>query len=365
MNIVVVTARTDSARLPNKALVKLGTQSNLVRIVRRFEKCKTLRGIIVATSTDATDDVIEQECIEHKLNYCRGSKDDVLQRVIEATQTLRAKILQAHPELEKEKVWVLRATTDCPFISPEIVDMGFRLMCEYSQFDSARLWGMTDRTVPVYGACEFPVSLDCLVAMDKHFQFALGQEPLAERIKQGREHVTSDLDYSRLEYKVVYPVPPKVFTNTFYRPYRLELDTPSDLKMVNAILGQLGEQPSLQQVIHYLDDHPNLTQINSGISEKTGPLTSYTREQMARWKSQQSNHTIEWRGDWSWLENGYPAQLPTGAKPLYCHKGLHYLGYVNLKGSKHQLVTPSGDVIIGRASLGCACASAAREWHEG
>lgn len=358
-NIIVITARMDSARLPGKALVDLGGQPNLVRLVERFGRCKRCDRLVVATSDEAGDDAIADTLIPRGVQVFRGSKSDVLGRVIAAVRCL--KDLDRQPP---SAVRILRATADCPFISWEAVDLAFDLFKYYPNAETARLWGLGEQ-VPVYGAGEFPVSLECLEKMDKAVS-PYPKDPAeltewTERVRLMREHVTSDIDANRLAYRVVYPNPPRRFAETFYRPYRLELDTPHDLALVNRVIGELGANPPLHQVVRFLDANPEIVQINAGVSEKTGPAM-YSMEQRARWKSQQATNTVEWRGDWSWL-NSAP-NIPKGAKPIYCKKGIDYVGYVSQDKGRHSLTTPAGDVLIGRATLACEC-GAGREWHEG
>ncbi len=357
MNVVVITARLDSERLPGKALIDLGGKPNLLRQIERFQKCKRVDEIIVATSNEKVDDAITDTLIPMAVQVFRGDKDDVLGRVLGAVKCLN----NSDKELPRG-TRILRATTDCPFISWELVDLAFDLFKYYPAADTARLWGLGER-VPVYGSGEFPVSLSCLERMDKQLKemAVIHEESTEIRIMEAREHVTSDIDAYRLGYQVVYPLPPRRFTEVFYRPYRLELDTPQDLELVNKVISELGINPSLQQVVRYLDANTEVAQINSEIMEKTGP-GMYSLEQRARWKSQQSINTVEWRGDWAWL-NDIP-EIPKDAKPLYCRKGCCYLGYVKRENGTHVLYVKDRHKLTGLATLNCEC-GAGRIWREG
>lgn len=115
----------------------------------------------------------------------------------------------------------------------------------------------------------------------------------------------------------------------------------------------LGSVPSLKDVIGFLDGNPQLTKINAGVSEKTGPLTSYTLEQRAQWKAQQVLNSVEWRGDWSWLTRRF---VPEGAVPIYCGADQCYLGYV----SGGALVLADAKISEGEISCGCG---AGRKWY--
>ena len=55
-----------------------------------------------------------------------------------------------------------------------------------------------------------------------------------------------------------------------------------------------------------------------------------------------------WFGDWSWLENSEYPKVPKDAKPLFCKKGAHYIGYVIKENGTHKLITKEGNEIVGR-----------------
>jgi spore coat polysaccharide biosynthesis protein SpsF len=345
MNLVVITARTDSSRLPNKALLNIVGVPNLLRIVRRFQKCAKVDCIIVATSDEPSDDPIDQFCKDNKIAIYRGSKNDVLARVKSVADIFAAKL----PLKQKFDVRVLRATTDCPFISWNLVDLAFDALAEF-RTHSARVWGAPDRMVPVYGASEMPVSYLGIEQMDKQIA---PTDPL-------REHCFADIDAHRLQYSLSYLAAPAAYNQTFYAPYRLELDTPDDLEMVGAVIKELGDEPPLERVIRFLDAHPEIARLNADVSEKTGPLTSYTPEQRAEWRFQQNANTQEWRGDWTWLS--IPS-MPKGARALFCKRGTCYVGYIDGLGRKAKLIRPDGTALFGKAELPCAC-GAGRVWHE-
>lgn len=335
MNLVILTARMDSERLPGKALIDIAGAPNLARIVTRFRKCRQVNEIVVATTVRDEDDAIVQWCRTIKARFHRGAPGKLIEQVHDIARQYKAD-------------YVLRATCDAPFISWELVDLAFQVVAEH-EADTGRLWGMPDRTIAVYGAAEFPYSYKALERMRLYSQ---GEE---------RKHPGMHLDAHRLEYKVVNPVPPCAYRELFYRPYRLELDTPDDLKLVRTVVEALGDAP-LAQVVRYLDAHDEVARLNAHISERTGPLTSFQPGTWAEWKAQQATNSIEWRGDWNWLTIGAPSDFPQGAQPLYCSKGTCYIGYA-LKGRDHvhRLYRPDGTVLTGRASVACKC-GANREW---
>ena len=107
--IAIVQARMGSTRLPGKVLMPLAGRPVLGHVVERLAYCSTLSGIVVATTTEASDDAIAEFCDGAGVLVFRGSEDDVLDRYH-----------QAAAEFEADPV--VRITADCPVIDPTVVD---------------------------------------------------------------------------------------------------------------------------------------------------------------------------------------------------------------------------------------------------
>lgn len=81
MNItIILQARMGSSRLSGKVLKKIGTKTLLDHIFYRLSYMKHPARIILATSVNPKDDIIEKYCIEKKIEFFRGSEDNVLER---------------------------------------------------------------------------------------------------------------------------------------------------------------------------------------------------------------------------------------------------------------------------------------------
>lgn len=84
---IVIQARLSSSRLPAKALLPLGNIPSVVLCALRAKN--TGLAVSVATSTDTTDDIICSTLDNWGINYYRGSLNDVLNRMCEATSKLQ------------------------------------------------------------------------------------------------------------------------------------------------------------------------------------------------------------------------------------------------------------------------------------
>ena len=70
-----------SSRLPAKVLKDICGKPMLLWQVERIKRSRLLDDVIVATTTSQIDDEIVEFCKKYKINYFRGSEDDVLNRV--------------------------------------------------------------------------------------------------------------------------------------------------------------------------------------------------------------------------------------------------------------------------------------------
>ena len=105
----VIQARMGSERLPGKVLLDIAGKPMIDRVVERVQRCLSIDGVIVATSTNASDDHLAEHCRGLGVNVVRGSENDVLSRYALAAEKFRCE-------------FVVRITADCPLVDPDIVD---------------------------------------------------------------------------------------------------------------------------------------------------------------------------------------------------------------------------------------------------
>ncbi len=108
----IVQARTSSTRLAEKVLLDLpyGSGINVLQqVIRRLKASKHINQIIIATTTDEEDVKIVNTAKKENVSFFRGSKENVLERYLMAAR-------------ENDLDIIVRITSDCPCIDPEIVD---------------------------------------------------------------------------------------------------------------------------------------------------------------------------------------------------------------------------------------------------
>ncbi len=99
----IVAARMGSSRFPGKSLALLGGMPMIEFLLRRLQKSKECKQIILATTVEKIDDPIEILGNKIGVDVFRGPENDVAGRFVEAAEMYEAE-------------WVARITGDCPFV---------------------------------------------------------------------------------------------------------------------------------------------------------------------------------------------------------------------------------------------------------
>lgn len=107
--VIVVQARMSSSRLPGKVLMPILGESLLARMIERLRMTRHEAQLVIATSQETSDDVIEQESARIDIHCYRGSLNNLLERHYLAAKQFDADI-------------VLKIPSDCPLIDPRVID---------------------------------------------------------------------------------------------------------------------------------------------------------------------------------------------------------------------------------------------------
>ena len=116
--IAIIQCRTGSKRLPNKALMKIGTKTLIEWVILRTQKSKKITKIVLATSNKKENDALEIIANQYNILTYRGSEDDVVSRY--------AAICKVHKEER-----VVRICADNPFIDNKYID---KLISQFDHF---------------------------------------------------------------------------------------------------------------------------------------------------------------------------------------------------------------------------------------
>lgn len=114
--IAIIQARMSSQRLPGKSLAMIAGRPMLQLLLERLGRCVSLDEIVIATSTDASDDAIVALCESRGIACHRGSLDNVAMRF---RSVVRARPCDAF----------VRVNGDSPLLDPRLIDRGVGQFC--------------------------------------------------------------------------------------------------------------------------------------------------------------------------------------------------------------------------------------------
>jgi spore coat polysaccharide biosynthesis protein SpsF len=219
---IFIQARMTSTRLPKKVMMDIyNGECMLGMVIERLKHCKMVGLIVVVTSINETDDIIEKWCNEKHIEVFRGDENNVLERYTLA--------------VDKYKVnTVVRITADCPGIDPELVD-------EIIDYYNTRAYDYVSNTV--YRT--YPRGMDIEIFSTNVLKIANKEA----KLEIEREHVTPYIygsgKFTIGEYKFGYG-----------DQYRFTVDTEQDIQIVRkvfSILGKYWKWTDLVQILKELD----------------------------------------------------------------------------------------------------------------
>lgn len=199
---VFVYARTDSKRLPGKALMPLGCGGPLLGIVLARARMVEADTCVLLTSNRAVDDQLAKLGSAHGVQVVRGDAFDLVQRTLQAIEVTGA-------------THFLRVNGDSPFFSPLLARQAM------TRLDRVML------TSNLFQRC-FPYG----VAME--WVATRAYQNLAAKVDEAeREHVTAHLYRMRAQLSALSMIQARDDSGL-----QLALDTEADHKRLSGILGQ-------------------------------------------------------------------------------------------------------------------------------
>ncbi len=240
--VAIIQARMSSTRLPGKVLKMAEGRTMLDRMVERVRKAELVDEVVVATTTDPSDEPVIELCQKLKTPVFRGSLQDVLDRFYQAAVIHQADI-------------IVRLTGDCPLIDPVLIDDVVRALIEQkADFACNRLPPPMTRTYPIgldVEACTFH-------ALERAWKEA-GE-------KHEREHVLPYLYSVPGRFKVV-----QLNHSEDLGGLRWTLDTLEDLKLLEQIYARFNGRNDFSwlDVLDLFRREPQLAEINGQVHHKS------------------------------------------------------------------------------------------------
>ncbi len=236
--VAIIQARCGSTRLPRKVLAPILDRPMLWWVVTRVRAARLVDEVVVATTTRSEDDELEALCQRERWCCFRGSEMDVLDRYHGAAREYGAKV-------------VVRITSDCPLIDPDVVDL---VIATFKAGVPA---------VDYASNCQrrtYPRGLDTEVFSEGALERAWREDKRPD----WREHVTPYI-YRGGGFRLA-----AVANTTDFSAHRWTVDTPEDLQFVRTVCKHLGRKTfSWRQLLAVLHENPDWVQLNASVHQKT------------------------------------------------------------------------------------------------
>lgn len=237
--VALIEARMGSSRLPGKVMLDMAGAPMLQRMVERVRLSRRLDEVVVATTGNASDDIIAGLCDRIGCPVFRGSEQDMLDRLLCAARAHEADI-------------VVQLTGDCPLIDPRHIDRTLEV------FRETGADYVSNSLKP-----SFPIGFDVRL--------------FPTRVLEEVDRLTSDpIDRIHGSY-YIYTHPERYrlvnweAERDMDRSLRLTVDEYLDYELVRRVFEALlpsGMDFSAEQVVDWLRERPQLARINQGVRQK-------------------------------------------------------------------------------------------------
>lgn len=234
--VTIVQARMSSSRLPGKVMKMILDKPILERQLERMQHSKLCGQIVVATSTNKNDDIIEEYCIQNGIEIFRGDENDVLDRHYQCALKYEADIVAKIP-------------SDCPLIDARVIDKVFDYYFS-NQFDF----------VSNLHPASYPDGNDVEI-----FRFSALEKAVKEANKKlEREHTTPYFWENPQLFKIGNLTWEKGID--YSMSHRFTLDYLEDFLFIQKVFEELysaNSNFSLDDILDLLKSKPEIYEINS------------------------------------------------------------------------------------------------------
>jgi spore coat polysaccharide biosynthesis protein SpsF (cytidylyltransferase family) len=228
----IIQARTESTRYPNKIVLPFFNKESIITLLIEKLKSNFNLPIILATSTNSSNDILEKIAINKGVKCFRGSENDVLQRFIDAA--------------EQNKITrIIRVCSDNPFLDVDRINLLIDFFNKSDNLDYTSFQVNNSPSIKThFGFWVEIVSLDALKKVKNHtteeFYF---------------EHVTNYIYANPDKFNIKWVIE-KLELNP---SIRMTIDTKEDFNTCKGIFKLYTKNNwKLSQLIDYLDNNPEV-----------------------------------------------------------------------------------------------------------
>jgi spore coat polysaccharide biosynthesis protein SpsF len=235
--VAIIQARMGSTRFPGKVLAPISNSNALQIIVDKCKASNCIDQVVVATSENELDKIIQHHCLDNNIEFYVGSEEDVLLRVKNAAWLEGADI-------------VIDITADCPFVDLSVLP-GYLTHIKQGRYDYVS--NVIDRT--------FPDGLDLQIYTFK----ALARLDKLVSPKNLRQHVGWNFTQFPKTFRL-FNVRAKAALH--WPELRITLDTQEDYLLIKTIANELGVNVKPWLIIEFLRKNRKLLKLNAEVIGK-------------------------------------------------------------------------------------------------
>jgi len=233
--LVLIQARVGSTRLPGKVLLDLEGKKVIEHVVARVKRSKRISEVFVVTTINKEDLELVKLCSQKGIRIFCGSENDVLDRFYQVAKLLEPK-------------HIVRITADCPLMDASIIDAVIDIHIK-SQGDYS-----TNTLTELY-----PDGEDVEVFTFESLKKAWKEANLISE----REHVTPYIRNNKNLFKHA-----ELKYSKDLHDKRWTLDNNEDFEFIKIIYR--NEFFSMDDILKFLDQHPDVEKINNHINRNEG-----------------------------------------------------------------------------------------------
>lgn len=229
---IIIEARTGSKRLPNKVLFEVSGIRLLEFMCNRLKNVHLAKKIIVATTTNANDQkIVNLFKKDKKIKIFRGSEENVLNRVINASKDNALDI-------------IVSLTGDCPLIDIELINQMLEIFLKNSGIEF-----LTNAHLRSY-----PDGMDIQIIKYK----SLKKSYRLAKTKRDFEHTTLTIRKNLKKFKYFNFISP---AKTYWPELGLTLDENEDFILIKKIIEEIYVKKkkynfNCEDIINFLKKNP-------------------------------------------------------------------------------------------------------------
>ena len=225
----LITARLKSTRLEKKIILEVKGKPLIVHMINRIKFAKKINKIIICTSTNAQDDLLEKIAKQENIFCYRGSESDVLQRLLDASKEFKLD-------------YFANITADIPMIDPFFVDFAVE---EYNRVNADLV------LPPKYTLC------GCIIVKVA----SLNKVCQIKKEKDTELWVKFFKDQKKFKIHVL-----NVEKNRINRFLKTSLDYPEDYAFIERVFEELYKPNQIfttKDIINLIATKPDIAEINA------------------------------------------------------------------------------------------------------